>query len=209
MRIDLTGKKFDRLTVISFSHRKRYQAHWVCLCLCGTQKTIRGHHLSSGKTKSCGCIRKEVVSSRRFKHGMSRTNIYHKWNEMKRRCEDPDHMAYPEWGGRGITVSKEWMNFDQFYKDIGDPPSRLHSLGRINNDKGYSAENCRWETAQQQAWNRRSSRLLTFNGLTKCIAEWAKDIGIGQTTLRARIESGWTTEKAILTPLRLNRNDRA
>lgn len=127
---------------------------------------------------------------------MEGTPTYHVWVGMRQRCANPADRSYPAYGGRGITVAAEWDQFERFYADMGEKPPGM-SLGRIDNDQGYSKENCRWETPLQQGNNKRSSRVITHNGRSQTVAQWAREFGMSRQTLRYRIESGWNLIDAL------------
>ena len=153
---DLTGQRFKYLQVLSLSHRHRSSRsyYWNVRCDCGTEKTVRGTELRNGNVKSCGCQRAEHM----YRHGMEGSKIYAVWGSMKQRCQNAGHKRYADYGGRGITVCEEWQDFCNFYADMGDPAPKAQ-LDRIDNDKGYSKENCRWVSAKENANNRRKARV--------------------------------------------------
>jgi hypothetical protein len=157
--IDLTGERFGRLVVLALcSERSRWRkAIWLCRCDCGAECIVVGKELRSGRSRSCGCFRREVSRKRMTTHGHSRTRVYRCWCAMLQRCFYPNGQAYSRYGGRGITVCERWRNFVNFLADMGEPP-RGKSLDRIDNDKGYSPENCRWATHAQQNLNRRPAK---------------------------------------------------
>lgn len=126
----------------------------------------------------------------RERHGMRGTKIYGVWWDMRNRCENPNREFYPDYGGRGITVCDDWKKFSAFYRDMGDAPEGC-TLERIDNDKGYSADNCRWATRSEQARNRRSSLLITISGETLSLAEWVEKHGVPYNTVFRRIRRGW------------------
>ena len=166
---DISGKKFGRLTVISRDQIKR--TRWLCVCECGTKKSIKGQSLREGRTKSCGCLNLEKMAERRLKHGMWGTPEYWAWALAKNRCTNANHRQYGNYGGRGIKMSPEWRNsFDVFLGDMGERPDG-YSLDRINNDGDYCKENCRWATQTQQMRNTRVTAKISHNGRTLSFAE--------------------------------------
>lgn len=146
------GQPYERLTVVGFVGRDKWgQLMWLCSCICGGEKIVRGHDLRNKKTRSCGCLERES----RIKHGMEGTSEYHTWAAMLDRCRNPKNETYKNYGGRGITVCKAWHKFGGFFKDMGKRPTGL-TLERKNNDLGYFPENCIWATRIAQANNRRA-----------------------------------------------------
>ena len=134
-------------------------------------------------------------------HGLSKTQIYGVWNAMKARCTNKNTIHYSEYGGRGITVCREWMeSFEAFHADMGERP-RGASIERLDNNKGYSPDNCVWATKKEQARNRRGRHYLTVGAETKTMAEWAEAQGIGIRTVWNRVKLGWTHEDAVMTPV--------
>lgn len=161
-----SGQIFGRLTA---SHEAtpelkktlKYAFYWWCVCRCGVIKRIDERSLTRGLTKSCGCIKADLLRSYDKKlttHGKSKTREYHIWANIKERCLNPNNSRYMDYGGRGITVSDSWMTFNNFIADMGDRPTPKHSIDRKNNDQGYSKENCKWSTKSEQAFNRRSKK---------------------------------------------------
>jgi len=127
---------------------------------------------------------------------------------MLYRCFNPKHGSYSRYGGAGITVCEDWLKFENFYRDMGDRPSKDHSIGRRDGTSGYCKENCRWETRKEQSNNISSNRLLTLNGVTRTTAEWADELGVKVGTLRARLCRGWSDYRTLTEPVveRVRRN---
>lgn len=161
------GNKYGRLTVESYSHSVRGQSYWNCSCTCGGSLTPRIDGLHNGKVYTCGCSHTT--------HGMAGTGVYASWRQMMYRCYNKEHISFPNYGGRGITVSKRWHKFENFLADMG-PRGKGLSLERIDNAKNYNKNNCCWVTKKQQARNRRSNRLITFRGRTMCLIEWCEEL---------------------------------
>lgn len=199
--LDLIGQKFGRLLVLEKLQQR--DAHkkvvWRCKCDCGKLHDINTKSLRSSNVQSCGCLRTEKAT----KHGMRNTRTYRIWNQMRNRCENPNHIYYRLYGGKNIKVCSRWKNFKNFYADMGAAPDEL-TLERVNGSKGYSKANCKWATRKQQAINRSSTVFITFQNETYCVSDWARKIGIRQDTLRYRLKQGWSIEKALTTPTNLN-----
>lgn len=202
---DLTGKRFGSRVVKSFAGTHVRQAMWNCLCDCGRMDVIGGKKLRSGLSGQCReCA---WVTHGHARNG-PRTPEYKAWLSMMERCTCKTHKQYPDYGGRGITVCERWtgeQGFTNFLADMGLRPSKSHSIDRFpDNNAGYCKENCRWATRREQMRNTRKNRMITFNGETFCVAEWAVKIGLHREVLRGRLERGWTLERALqpLTPAR-------
>lgn len=205
--IDLTGKRFGKLVVIRRADTVSAagQPYWFVRCDCGTEKDVQGMSLRRGATRSCGCEMKRKTAERNTKHGLmprkGRSPEYDVWSQMVRRCTDPNHPHYHNYGGRGIAVDPTWRTFAAFLKDMGSRPSALHSLERRDNDGPYSKDNCEWATRDVQARNRRTNRPLTFRGETMLMCDWAVRIGMKYGTLSSRLRYGWSVERALTEPL--------
>ncbi len=197
--IDLTGERFGRLTVIEKSTDKSQfkstSARWYCLCDCGNEKAYAAQALRKGVTKSCGCLDAEVKK----KHGMYGTPTYRSWNGMIARCTNPEAPNFANYGGSGVSVNDRWRDFSSFFEDMGLRPEGT-TLDRIDSGGNYEPGNCRWATDTQQQRNKSSNHMLTANGETRCISEWAELTGIKKVTIRARVRKGWTHTAAVNTP---------
>lgn len=204
--INEKGNTYGRLRVIGYVSGEESglpggRSGWKCRCECGNETVSTGSNLRSGRTNSCGCYHKEVVSKAQKTHGMSKTQIYVLWEGMIRRCSNPGHERFASYGGRGISVCERWKDFKNFFEDMGQNPVGM-TLDRIDNNLGYSPENCRWATHTQQARNKSNNAFLTYQGRTLCHAEWAEELGVSQGILSARVRRGWSDERVIKTPIR-------
>jgi hypothetical protein len=140
-----------------------------------------------------------------FKHGHTSggkdSKTYYTWHGMIARCTNPAVDSFPNYGGRGIKVCDRWAKFDAFLEDMGEPPTASHSLDRIDSDKDYSPENCRWASVKEQANNKRSNQTVTFQGITNTVAQWAEQTGIKYMTLYSRLfKHKWPIERALTEP---------
>jgi hypothetical protein len=132
-------------------------------------------------------------------HGLSRTKEYKAWQKMKDRCFNENNSHYEGYGGRGITVCSRWMDFENFYKDMGECPEGC-SIDRIDNDSSYMPSNCRWATTSQQMNNTRRNVVIQFNGESLTVAQWENRLGINKGTAYHRLRRGWSIERALTTP---------
>lgn len=198
----LIGKRFGKLIVTQEWRDEKSRIQCLCQCDCGNTKTIRRDSLKNGRTSSCGCYAKERHPK---KHGLSRSRIYGIWLNMKNRCLKPNAKHYEYYGGRGITVTDEWLGengFDCFYKwAMENGYSDGLTIDRIDTNFGYAPDNCRWATMAQQVDNRSNTRYMTLNGETKSIKEWSKTTGLSRRVLYYRTTHGWNDEKALTTPI--------
>lgn len=202
-KADVSGQRFGYLVATSRCAPPKNQggAHWLCRCDCGAVTIANPHQLLSGKKRSCGCRKRELLRKASLKHGGFGTPEYAIWNNMRDRCQNPNSSNFADWGGRGITVCERWQSFENFYADMGARPSPRHSIDRIDNDGPYTSENCRWATQSQQSRNTRRTALITFNERTQARDDWAEETGLPGPTIQRRLDRGWSVEKALTTPL--------
>ena len=132
---------------------------WKCACDCGEEKIVLSGNLVNGVVRSCGCKTRDLRSSSLTRHGLSNTKTYRCWSSIIRRCTSPSNPDYKDYGGRGIKVCEHWLKFDNFLADMGQCPSKKHSIDRANNELGYFKENCRWALPKEQANNKRNNRI--------------------------------------------------
>lgn len=205
--IDLTGRVFGRLRVVSFANSAGSRARWNCVCEpqhggCGATCVAVGTMLKDGTTRSCGCLRREVAATNHTVHGCAgrkNTTPEHKaWRGMIQRCEQPSLESFPLYGGRGIRVCDEWRHdFAAFLAHIGPRPSPKHSLDRINANGHYEPGNVRWATVVEQARNKRTTQRITAFGETLTSGEWAERTGISAQKITERIRKGLPPETAL------------
>lgn len=203
---DLSGAIFGRLSVL---HRVESspsgKARWLCLCECGNETVVFSSALVGGITLSCGCLRNEtsklLAKNLNRTHGMSKTRLFHVWDSMLQRCNNPRHKSYPDYGGRGISVCERWKEFANFFEDLGDPGPGF-SIDRIDVNGNYEPGNVQWATSKQQGRNKRTNTIITINGKSQPLAYWCEKYGINKVTAMDRIKRGWSPEKAFQTPPR-------
>lgn len=163
--VDLTGEKYGKLKVIKRAKNyKNKRVSWECICDCGNTKEVSSNLLRTGKTRSCGCLRTAENKSR-VKHGLSNTKLYYVWKQIKSRCSNPKNMSYKNYGKRGITICSEWQHDFMIFKDWAFKNGYKEGLtiDRIDNEKGYFPENCRWVTRKEQNNNRRKAPIRERN----------------------------------------------
>lgn len=201
---DLTGKRFGHLTVlhrgddrVSKSGRKRIT--WDCECDCGNIVNIFADSLIGNKTRSCGCKKQEMRANTCEYEYVHNTRLYGIWNSMKDRCLNKNSVPYKHYGGRGITVCQEWLHDFIAFREwsYSNGYAENLTLDRVDNDGNYSPDNCRWVDRSAQANNRRSNRLLTYNGETHNVTQWASILGISPKTIFSRIYTGKTVEEVL------------
>jgi len=178
----------------------------VFKCHCG--KIFITRLMNGNRIQSCGCIRDKACANRCKIHNSSYHPLYRTWKSMMLRCYNEKNQDYHNYGGRGITVCDRWHDVKNFILDMGEK-SYGQSLDRVNNDLGYSEENCRWASNLEQSRNKRSNTLLTINGITKCTKEWSEHDGVTAKyhTICKRLENGWDPERAVFTnPRAIRRN---
>lgn len=199
------GERFGRLVVLSEARaivdpkRGWRVARWLCLCDCGNKKRVRGGDLNQGKTTSCGCYKRERTVITHTKHGKRWTKTYYVWLGMRSRCANPKRVEYKNYGGRGIKVCSRWDSFSNFLKDMGEQP-KGKQLDRINNNGGYSPENCRWATRKQQMRNTRGNRYFTIHGNRKSLSEWCEISNQNYMTVWHKLKRGADIKTALQLP---------
>lgn len=185
VREDLTGKRFERLVVLKQANdyikpNGRHESNWLCQCDCGNIVEVLGYSLKSGHTKSCGCLHEETLKTIAITHGDSYSKLYGVYISIIDRCYNPNNKRFKDYGGRGIIVCDEWkdsyLNFKKWAVFSGYKEGL--SIDRKNNDLGYSPSNCRWVTIIVQQNNMRKNHIVEYNGQSKTIAEWSRELNI-------------------------------
>jgi len=161
--IDLTGNKYNRLTVIRRLDNKKRATIWLCRCDCGNRVDVFAQHLKNGHTKSCGCFKIEKVTKYGHTTHKTKSKIYGKWVDMHQRCNNSNHKHYKSYGGRGITVCERWSKFENFLEDMGIPKNK-DELDRVDVDSNYEPNNCKWSTRREQCRNKRNTLYVNYKG---------------------------------------------
>lgn len=202
--VDLTGKRFGRLTVIERAENyKGCQTQWKCKCDCGNETIVRAMYLKNGGTKSCGCLKAETIKTASLKHGMSGTRLWRIWNNMHSRCEQKNSSQFYRYGDRGISVCKEWSEFKPFMEwALSSGYKENLTIDRIDFDGNYCPENCRWVTKAEQNRNKSSNHFITIDGETKILADWARESGLDSKLIGRRLKEGWDAKRAVFQPVR-------
>lgn len=205
---ELIGQKFNRLTILDIwkSEENGYYK-CRCRCECGNIRENRLTYVKRGVIKSCGCSKYKYRALPSKNNcvfdGRSAHPLHKIWNAMFDRCENPNNPMFPIYGGRGITVCKEWGDFQKFVKwsnSIGGKPDG-YSLDRIDPNWNYCPENCRWASAETQQNNKRTNRYLTYNGETLSLSQWSRKLGISRWAIQYRFMQGWSAEDILEIPL--------
>ena len=197
------GKKYGKLLILEEDKNiNKRGTYYKCQCDCGNIKTVLGFNIINGRTKSCGCITKEInkYNGHNTKHKLSKTRIYKIWSKMKNRCNNDKYFQYYLYGGRGIKVCDEWLDkengFINFYNwSINNGYQENLSIDRIDVNGNYEPNNCRWATQKEQCHNLRTNKNITYNNETHCISEWAEILKIKKEKLYWRIKNWKDIEK--------------
>jgi len=186
---NIVGVTFNYLTVLEY----KSNGIWLAQCKCGNKTLVKTSKLNNGHTKSCGCIKRFNA----LKHNGSETSEYHSWSSMKGRCNNPNNPAFVNYGGRGITVCKEWNSFETFLADMGPCPIG-YSIERINNNLGYNPQNCIWATPKTQNLNKRSNFIIEYKNKNYPLVTLCKKLNLNYKTVFARLRVlNWSVDKAL------------
>lgn len=205
MTKDYTGETFGRLTALHPEAKRTGHILWRFMCVCGNEKSIRMHSVLSGVVKSCGCLHLDRCRDglNRVRHGDARVGrvarLHSIWRDMLKRCNPANNaMAIERYAARGIRVCDEWQAYPPFKAwALANGYSDNLSIERQDIDGPYSPENCRWATKKEQSRNRSTSRWITVDGETKCLAEWLEQTGTGPSAFYSRMKRGWAIDRAL------------
>lgn len=198
---DLTGRRYNMLTVLEMDCKKNGSFYWKCLCDCGNMTSVKSGNLKSGMVKSCGCLMHQNEKAKT--HGMSKSKIYRVWAAMKARCYNTKTAAYKDYGGRGIQMCDEWKDSSEKFMSwaLANGYKESLTIERINNDSDYCPENCTWISLQEQSKNRRSCHRITYNNKTQNLVQWCEELNLPYKHIHNRISKlGWSFERAISEP---------
>lgn len=212
--VNRLGIQYGELTVIRFIGVSNRKTIWECQCSCGNLTKVSGSNLPNGHTTSCGCVLEATRGKSNITHGgtigntrgVKRPTEYHIWASMRKRCLNPKCKAYPDYGGRGITICDRWSKFENFLEDMGKRPSKFVSLDRVDTNKGYSPDNCAWRSAEQQMNNKRNNMVVEYKGKTTTLSLLCKELQVEYHVVYGRMNVlGWGIERAINTPKTVDR----
>lgn len=197
---ELIGKRYGQLTIIGTSDKSSRYGHRyvVCRCDCGTVKEIALFHLTGGASKSCGCGISKAIIKRCTTHGDSGKRLYAIWRGIKNRCLNPNENCYPSYGGRGISICPEWMDYSIFKEwALNNGYQEDLTIDRIDVNGNYTPSNCRWIPFILQARNKRTNKIIEINGEKKLMIDWVKESPVYPSTVYDRIHKGWSIEDAL------------
>lgn len=210
---DYIGSKYGKLTIVSYDTKKGSNHYVNCKCDCGNTKSISLYSVKSGRTKSCGCIRKELFKKNKkdkkdlTTHGQTGTRLYSIHRSMKNRCYRKNNNSYHSYGGKGIKICDEWlddfMNFYNWAYDNGYDDTL--TIDRTDNNGNYEPNNCRWVTKAEQHNNTSRNINITYNGETKTLKQWSESVGINYPSLMSRYKNGWSIEDMLTKTVRKKR----
>jgi hypothetical protein len=191
------GQKFNKLTVIGFEFRNKRWL-WKCKCECGGESVAYPNQVIRGKTKSCKCGRSVTFHNMHLKHGDAGTRLHSIWKDMRKRCNNPKSKSYKYYGGKGIRVCEEWdnyVNFKQWAMDNGYNDDL--TIERIDNNKDYSPQNCKWIPFSEQTSNQTSNIYVEHDGKRMTVGKWCDELNLHRTTIYGRIRKGIPPKKAL------------
>lgn len=201
LKYDLTGKRIENFIVLKDGIRRNNKIYCLCKCDCGNIVEVRKDNLNGHRnTRNCGCRTSQYI------HGLSKDRLHVIWSMMKQRCTNPNHKSYKNYGAIGVCVCDEWLHNFVAFKNwaINNGYKDYLTLDRIDYNGNYEPSNCRWLTIKEQSNNRRTNRILTFNGESHTMSQWCDITGLSKPTIYHRLKSGWDIERTLTTPNRWN-----
>lgn len=200
---NIIGNVYGRLTVLSFEGISIHGgAIWRCHCECGKIHIVKSMGLLSGKTKSCGCLKLQLLRERTLTHGEAhKTKEWGAWTKLRARCLNPNDSRFYRYGGRGIKFCDRWLIYENFLNDMGRCPTG-HSIDRINNDGDYEPGNCRWANNMIQANNKSNNIVINYGGQEMTMKQWCQKLGLNYKAVSARLIRGWSIDRAFNQPFK-------
>lgn len=202
--LDLSGLRFGRLVVQHLVNSRvakdgKPRRRWLCQCDCGNTIIASTQDLRKGDVKSCGCLKRDETIKRMTTHGSSHTKLYNIWKAMRKRCRNVHNSDFDRYGGRGISVCAEWDSSFESFRDwaLAHGYEDGLTIDRIDVNKGYCPDNCRFCSMKSQANNRTSNVIVEFDGRSHTIKEWSEITGIPYSRLYMRLKKGWPVERAL------------
>lgn len=201
--VDISGRRYGKWTVLGLSPLRDNGGGrlWLCRCVCGAEGAIRGTDLNRGTSKGCGCAKGPTKITHGHTRGGKTSSEYYSWSHMIQRCTNPSNKSYTNYGGRGIDVCGEWLDYNRFFADMGAKPSPKHTIERVDNDLGYSKDNCIWATNEVQVNNRRNTIFVELNGTRLLLTEACLKVGIPYSTVYGRMAKGLPDNQLFVKPI--------
>jgi hypothetical protein len=201
---DFAGLRFNRVTILSYEGKNKCsQSVWKCRCDCGTLFRAIGKDVVKSHTKSCGCWQRESRVITHTTHGQSKSPTWVCWVEMLKRCRNKNFVHFNHYGGRGIKVCDRWLSYEKFIEDVGERPTKEHTLDRFPNNNGnYEPGNVRWATRLEQGANKRNNRIVRIGEVENTLSQWCRHFGINSKTVYSRLSSGCSEIEALTKPVR-------
>jgi hypothetical protein len=202
---NIISQRFGRLIVVDITDQRiGGSVVWLCRCDCGNEAKASGGNLKGKHVMSCGCLRQEILERQRQPtHGMTKTRPYRIWQGMLARCEKIQDKDYRNYGGRGIKISEDWHDFENFWRDVEEGYSKGLSIDRIDNNGNYERGNIKWSSQKEQGNNTRFNKIVEHKGRKQTLQQWSDELGFSGKVLGYRLRSGWSIERALETPIKI------
>lgn len=194
---DRTGQQFVRWTVVGLNPKSGRRKYWDCVCVCGEARAVLAYSLTSGASRSCGCLADEETVDRLTIHGMHKHPAYNSWKKARDRCHRPNEPGYADYGGRGITFHDAWNDFQKFWEDMGPTWAPGLSIDRVRVNGNYEPRNVRWATPLEQGNNRRNNQIIPTPIGPMTVSDAAREFGVNRNAIFRRIRDGWPRDRLI------------